>query len=291
MKKLIVTCCLLAVGVSLLQAAVQVDSPVEARHKAMADKVDCLVLVYGKDWDRVGAAFRERIWNQASVQKVMGEKTLSAVLEVPQNLSQEEGDKFEKDVRKKVGANVRSMPGIAFFDGKGFCYATLSGSDLPKDSAGLATKIRQTMELRSKRDALLEEASRKEGAEQARLLCSAGEVRGINRDPEILKELKKCDPEDKSGYLGRYTFNVFDLQPKLKGVSKEDGLKILDEALKTPRLTAEQKQKIYGLRGSFLRWQKASAAEQKENYKLMHDLAPNSLYGKAAINASKAFAK
>lgn len=292
MKKLIATCCLFAAGALLLQASVRMDdSPVEARQKATRDHVDCLVLVYGKDWDRIGAVFRQKVWNQDSVQQAMGNKTVSSVLEVPQNLSKEENDIFEKDVRKKVGANVRSMPGIAFFDAKGFCYASLSGSDLPRESMRLAEKIRQTMELRAKRDALLAEASRKEGQEKARLLCMAGEIRGINRDPEILKELKKCDPEDKSGYVGRYTFNVFDLQPKLKDVSKEEGLKILDEALRIPRLTAEQKQKIYGLRGSFLRWQKASAAEQKENYKRMRDLDPNSFYGKAAVNASKAFAQ
>lgn len=291
MKNIIATCCLIAAGTPFLQASVQIDSPLEARDKAIKDKVDCLVLVCGKDWDKIGEEFREKVWKTATVRQAMGEKTVSTVFEIPQNLPKEENEKFEKEIKKKMNSNVRSMPGIAFFDGKGFCYATVSGRDLPKDSSGVGSKIRRVMELRAKRDGLLAEASKEKETEKARLLCMAGEVQGINRDPDILKELQKCDPDDKSGYLGRYAFNIFDLHPKLKDVSKEEGLKILDEELRRPRLTAEQKQKIYGLRGSFLRWQKASAAEQKENYRKMHDLDPKSLYGRAAVKAMAAFAK
>ena len=290
-KKLILATCLCITSISLLYAAVPVESPVQAREQAKKDGVDCIILVHGQGWDRLGERFRKQIWDDSQVQNAMGSKTVSSVLQVPQNLSKEENDNFEKNVRKKVGANVRSMPGIVFFDAKGICYASISGNDLPANSNAVASRIRQIIKLRKKRDDLMEKAARAKGTDKAKFLCLAGEIRGINRHPDLVKEIKKCDPEDKTGYVRRLTFNIYDVQGKIKNLSKEEGLKIIDQELKTPRLTNEQKQKIYGLRGTFLRRNKATPAELKENYKLMHNLDPDSLLGKAAIKAAEAFAQ
>lgn len=270
-----------------LHAATVADSVEDAKKRAKESRSDCIVMVYGGDWDRVGKAFHDKCW-KAVVPQIDPKAFVSTRL-LPQ-VSSKEAEQEDNQKAKAFGADVPSVPSVFLFDADGFCYASLSGDLLPSTPTPLLTRIAQLQRLRASRDELIQKSQSLKGPEKAKMLGRAGEINGLNRPPDLLKEIQKCDPEDKAGYAQRYTFEIWKLHENLDK-PKEEAIAALDAALKSPALTAQQKQKIYGLRGTILRKNKASDSELKENYGKMRALDPQSIEGKAALQAQKAYTK
>ena len=104
----------------------------------------------------------------------------------------------------------------------------------------------------------------------------------------ILEEIRKADPNDKSGYIGKYTFSsekLVDLA--LAKADKKEFAEADKEFAKwdaNPRLSAKQKQELQAARFAlYQRWpeKKPELAPLLEK---MRDIDPNSELGRAAAN-------
>ncbi|MEG0587210.1 MAG: hypothetical protein RR506_04785 [Akkermansia sp.] len=272
-----------------LYAATFIGSPEEAKKQAKSSQSDCIIMIYGGDWNRQGKVFQEKCWNENILKTGIDSSTIVSTLCSPQTTDSEQ-NKQANEQKKNVGVSYSSLPALSFLDKNGFEYCSLSGDKLPRNATTLMARIRQIQALRQKRDDLLEKSKSMSGVNQAKLLGSAGEINGLNRPPSILNDLKKCDPEDQSGYIKRFTFDVWSLHQYMKS-SKEEALAALDKELTAKGLTADQKQQIYGVRGMILLRNKASADELRDNFKKMNALNPQSINGKAAVQAALIYAK
>ncbi|MEG1508198.1 MAG: hypothetical protein RR138_03140 [Akkermansia sp.] len=272
-----------------LQAATVVNSPQEAKKQAKEKQADCIVMVYGGDWDRLGQNYKKKCWDMPSVQNGIDAATFTSTLTFDQTTDKAKRAEVDKRI-KEMAINTSSLPTISFFDKTGFEYCVLFGDTLPKNANALLTRIKQVQALRQKRDELITKSQGLNGIEKAKALGSAGDIGGIKRAPSLVEELKKCDPKDESGYVKRFTFEIWPLHQYLDK-PKDEALKAIDAELASKSLTASQKQKIYGLRSTILRRNKASNEELKDNFKKMHDLDPDSVDGKAAVKAMKLYVK
>lgn len=279
--------CLLATSASF--SAELVGSVSDARKKAKETKADYVVLAYGGDWDKFGKMFKERLWANPELLSQLTPSTLATEMTWPENPTKEEQEK-RKELIKDFGENPRSLPAIFFFDQEGFCYASLTGAQMSKKPAELAKQLKDTQKLREKRDAMLSQASTLSGAEKAKILGLSGEIPGLNRQKNLVDELKKCDPDDKSGYQKRFTFDPWKYHKLLEG-PLEDGAKELDAMVADPAYTAEQKQIILGIKSTLQRKNKADKAQIKATFEKMKALDPNSVFGKSADKAIQEYAK
>lgn len=262
----------------------------EARKKASETKSDFIICAYGEDWDTVGMRFKKQVWDVPSTFSLIDAGTVISTVNILDSPSKEEAEK-QKEKNKGFGEGLKSLPQIYLFDSSGHCYATLYGNELPKTSDKLAKELQELQSERKKRDSYIEQSGKASSAkEKARLLGMAGEIPGLNRPKFILDEIKKIDAKDESGYIKRFTFNIFSYQKYLKE-PKDTALKAFDEVLSSPAYTAYQKQQILGLQSTYLRRNKGSQEEIKNTLKKMRDLDPNSLQGKAAVNAAKTYVK
>lgn len=272
---------------TVLHAGQYVDSPAEAAQKSKSAKADLIVMAYGGEWDRIGKAYFNKCWKPAI--KMIDPGTFVSTAEFPENPDKATKEKLEKEY-KGLSMDFGSLPALFLFDGEGFCYASLWGQKLPKSPSSLAALIADLQAKKKKCNELVAQGRAAKGVEKAKLLGMAAEVQGINRNPQLVKDITAADPKDESGYVKKLTFSIWPLH-ECFDKPKEEALALLDKELASPHLSAEQKQTIYGVRGTVLRRNKATPQELKENYEKMYSLDPQSLLGKAAIKAMKAYAQ
>lgn len=290
MNKLLLAAILLC-GLGIpVWSALPAASVTEAKAKAKETDADYVVLAYGKDWDKVGTRFKKTVWDKPGTFEKLESKTLVTGIEILENPTKEEEEK-QKSEQKAFGQGVKSLPQIYLFDKTGFCYASFYGEELPRSMEKLSAKLQASQSLRKKRDALVARSEKaSSGKEKARLLGQAGEIKGISRPKSLVDQIKKVDPKDESGYQKRFSFNIFDYHKYLKE-PKEEALKAFTEVVNSPAYTPEQKQLVLGLQSTYLRKNKGTEKELQDTFRKMRSLDPNSLMGKAAVNAMKAYGK
>lgn len=275
-------------------AAIKAVSVAEAQEQAKKTNSDYVVFVYGKGWDHLSTQYKARVWDQPETQAQLEPNTLVCEIYLAENPTEEEQN-AQKERNKGFGETVRSYPSVFMFGKDGSCYAALGGKDnLPNNSNAVARKMAQLQRLARKRDAIMAQAGKAEGVQKAKLIGTAYDLPNLrHNNKEMLKEIKKADPDDKSGYVRRLSFSAWDLHQYLdkEKFSKEEALKVMDEMLKDPAYTTVQKQEILGVRGTLLRRNKTEKSELSRNYLMMKKLDPNSMYGKAADQAIEHYAK
>lgn len=275
---------------SPIHSAEQVPAFPDAKQKAKETGTDFIVCAYGKSWDTVGQKFKKQTWDIPATFTLLEPKTLITTIDVLDSPTKEE-EENQKKINNGFNESLRSLPQVFLFDSAGHCYATLYGDELPKTSGTLAKELQKLQNLRKKRDAYIEQSKKAPSAkEKGRLLGLAGDIPGLSRPKSLLEELKKADPKDESGYQKRFTFNIYDYHKYLKE-PKETALKAFNEVVSSPAYSAQQKQLVLGLQSTYLRKNKASQKEIEDTLKKMRNLAPDSLQGKAAVNAAKAYIK
>lgn len=261
----------------------------EAKVKAKEIKSDYLVFVYGGDWDRFGKSYKERVWAKPETLSLAQPNTIVTEYTYPEHPTEQEKE-ARKQLQKDFGQGTASLPSLYFFDKNQFCYATLHGDKMDKNPLLLAKRIQKTQNLRKKRDEYLTQAEKLSGLEKAKLIGAAYDIEELNRPQEVVNELKKCDPEDASGYQKRFTFDPWKYHSVFEKPLAE-GLKELDAVVADPAYTAEQKQAILGIKSTYLRRNKADKNEIREVFIKMKALDPKSIFGKAAEKGIELYAK
>lgn len=261
----------------------------EAQNLAKQHGADIVVLVIGSDWNQPSKRYAET-WNDASFAKTLPENMVLLCWDKVENPDAAAKELAAKN--KDCPAAVRSVPGLALIDQEGRLVGTRNGTEELGEPKQLSQHIRNMVATRSQRDELWKRAQQVQGVKRAEALGQGLDVMkqhlGHRKvyDP-IFQEMKKADPEDKSGYVGKYQFPGADLAPHMLGnyVQKKlfvEGENYLLQWHRNPRLDPEQRQQLHAARFClYQNWPEKRALARKALEDL-RDVNPRSVMGQSA---------
>ena len=136
-----------------------------------------------------------------------------------------------------------NYPALLLFDRNGRHYSTICGTYMTQAKpVKVAKLIKKRMEAKRKQDELMRQAAEAKGAEKARLIAQACNIKDINRPDNYEKQLRGADPNDESGVVRQVTFNPWAFVEKKLKEEPEAVLAELDTMLADPAYTDDQKQ-------------------------------------------------
>jgi hypothetical protein len=236
------------------------DFPV-AVEKAKSGGQDIAVLFHGSDWCTPGKKLAA-LWTSEAFEKAAGKDLL--IVDIDRKESPSSADEALAKRNEACPVKPRSLPAIALFDKEGRLVALREGTP-ELDSLGRPEQaIQRAIDVRKKRDDLWQKAEGMRGPQKAAQLAAGLDLLGLGAGPKnayqpVIEEIKKADPEDRSGALARYSFpgrKLLDLavdQGKAGKFTEAD-----DEIggwLKKPQLTKAQRQEALAARFAlYQRW-------------------------------------
>ncbi len=247
-----------------------------------------VVAVYADGWDKYSKKLMQKLLKDEGVVTALDG---CAVISygVP-NLSTDATNKERADKLGKlkwVGAHT--YPAFLLYDKNGRHYATvlIPYSDR-NDEDKIAQQLTAARQSLKKQNELLEKAKGEEGLAKAKTLGQSAEFANISRPDNIVNQIKAVDPDDKSGYVRRYSFNGHAYAIESAGTKDwQETLKDCEKKMRDKAYTVEQRQGLYataiGLirRHGDLKDQKKIPAYLKE----MKRLDPDSPLGRSAEHA------
>lgn len=295
MKKLLpaILCSLCATA--LLSAAQKASTFDDALKKAKDDGI--VAFCYGPDWNTRSTSMVNTFWKNKLTEKACGDAVMIAIpfyqRPTPSNLKEQ--NKIQGNFKRvKVNNKFRSFPAVCMMDRTGRVYAQLCGTDelgteendFAKGQENIAAKLaafrRQTE--------LLAQADKAQGVEKAKLLGESS-VLGVYPMDGVAEAIKNLDPQGQTGYYQRLTYDAFHFneranafsgsdQDASKAMTPEQTEKELQALLKNPVLSNVQKQESYAVYIGRLRKTKADKAVLMKQIKAMHDIDPDTMYGR-----------
>lgn len=286
----------LVVCPALFAAERQPDFPA-AVAKAKSGGQDIAVLYHGSDWCTAGKKLAA-LWTTEAFEKAAGNDLL--LVDIDKKESPSSADEALAKRNEACPVKPRSLPAIALFDKEGRLVALREGTP-ELDSLGRPEQaIQRAIDVRKKRDDLWQKAEGMRGPQKAAQLAAGLDLLGIGAGPKniyqpVIEEIKKADPEDRSGALARYSFPGRKLLDLAVDQGKAGKFTEADEEiggwLKKPQLTKAQRQEALAARFAlYQRWpEKKSglAAVLKE----IEKLDPKSELGSAATTYLAMLAK
>lgn len=267
-----------------------------ALDRAKSSKAVIAVLLRGSDWNRPGE-IAAKTWNDPRFLSSVGSGVLLLDLDRKENPT--DADKVLAKLNEKGNPQVRSIPAIALHDSEGRLIGSYSGTAEIDAAGGLLPATKKLLATARERDGFWKSAMGASGMMKAGRLGQGLERMDIGLGPKgiyqpVLEEMQKADPEDKSGYVGKYTFSsekLVDLA--LDKAAKKEFAEAEKEFSKwdaNPRLSTKQKQQLQAARFAlYQRW-----PEKKQLVKplleKMRDIDPKSELGQAAANYLKLLA-
>lgn len=274
-------------------AAAPVADFASALEQAKSTKAPIAVFLHGSDWNKTGETML-KAWNDPRFADVAGKDLLTVSIDRKEN-----PDEAEKTAAKRNEAcqpPYRSLPAVALYDHEGRLVATRSGAAEIKESGGLPATVKSMRAVLTDRDNLWKRAAGSSGAQRASLYGAGLDRMNQGLGPKniyqpILDEIRKADPNDQSGYTGKYTFNrdallnmVMDKAKKNEHAAAEQELA---KWLKNTRLSPRQIQELHATRFAlYQRWpeKKSQARNALED---MRKADPKSDLGLAAASYLK----
>ena len=160
--------------------------------------------------------------------------------------------------------------------------------------------IQRAVEVRKKRDELWKRAEGMRGPQKAGLLAQGLDLLGLGAGPKnvyqpVIEEIRKADPEDRSGALARFTFPGRKLLDMAVDQGKAGKFTEADQEiagwLKKPQLEKSQRQEALAARFAlYQRWPEKKA-ELPSVLKEIQRLDPKSELGEAASSYLDLLAK
>jgi hypothetical protein len=261
-----------------------------ALDRAKSSNAAIAVLVRGSDWNRPGE-IAAKTWNDPRFLSSLGSGVLLLDLDRKENPS--DADKALAKLNEKGNPQVRSIPAIALYDSQGRLAGSYSGSVEIDSAGGLLPATKKLLAAVRERDEFWKSAKGASGMMKAGRLGQGLDRMDIGLGPKgiykpVLEEMQKADPEDKSGYVGKYTFvpeKLVDLA--LEKAEKKEFAEAEKEFSKweaNPRLSNKQKQQLQAARFAlYQRWPEKKAS-LKPLLEKMRDIDPKSELGQAAEN-------
>ena len=238
-----------------------------AKEAAKKDGKDFLVFVHGSDWYQPGEELKAKVWDTNDFAAGLDDIILTSI-DHQENPSDAHKNLVEVH-NKNFKYRINNYPAIVFFDLDARPYGDIQGLRRNDTLKQILQQIAAVRMRRIQRDKHWQQAYASEGQRKAELLgfgLDAMDIglgyKGIYKS--ILKEIKQADPEDKSGFAGKYEFNpgkIVGQAQKLAGEKKYDeALTYVDEQLNCKRLTNYQRQR--GMAARFATYRKWKDHEQ-----------------------------
>jgi hypothetical protein len=240
--------------------------------KQLAQKVpgDILVLVTGNDWNATSVKFKREVINSPAFAAAMGDELILVEIDMPENDPEGKKAALYHDAND-LHRYVFRTPLIGLYDANGRDFGQLDVGLEKMSVDEVVTAIRQLIELRKQRDQLWAQANQAKGAQRANLLGQGLAVIqfgwGIRESyhphhddyQPVLEELKDLDPQDTSGWLGRFSFDPYKLLTTTKEMGEKQqhaaALTVVEDALKNKRLTPEYRQRALAVKYSvYFNW-------------------------------------
>lgn len=260
-----------------------------AMEKAKSSKANIAVFVHGSDWNRPGEAVA-KIWNDSRFLSAIGADVL--LVDIDRKETPSPADTALAKLNAKGDPEVRSVPAVAVYDAEGRLVGSFSGVAEIDAAGGLLPATRKLLATCRQRDEFWKTANGSSGVTKAGRLGQGLDSMDIGLGPKgvykpVLEEMRKADPEDQSGYVGKYTFSSEKLVDLALEKAEQKDFAAADTELRkwdaNPRLSPKQRQQLQAARFAlYQRW-----PERKRDLKVvletMRDIDPKSELGLAAI--------
>lgn len=284
---------LLLIATSIALTAAPVADFASALEQAKTAKAPIVVFLHGSDWNKTGETML-KAWNDPRFADVAGKDLLTVSIDRKENPS--EAEKAAAKRNEACQPPCRSLPAVALYDNEGRLVATRSGAAEIRESGGLPATVKSMRAVLTDRDSLWKRATGSSGAQRASLFGAGLDRMNQGLGPKniyqpILDEIRKADPNDQSGYTGKYTFNrdallgmVMDKAKKNEQAAAEQEL---GKWLRNTRLSPRQVQELHATRFAlYQRWpeKKSQARNALED---MRKADPKSDLGLAAASYLK----
>ncbi|MFM2170294.1 MAG: hypothetical protein RI957_523 [Verrucomicrobiota bacterium] len=261
----------------------------EAQRLAKEHAADIVVLVIGSDWNPSSRRYAST-WNDGAFADTLPPETILFCWDKIEN--PDEAAKILGVKNKDCPAAVRSIPGLALIDKDGRLVGTRNGVQELGEPSQLIKHVKNLLTTRVQRDASWKRAEQLQGVNRAEAFGQGLDVMkqqlGHRKAYEpILQEMKKADPEDKSGYIGKYQFPGADLAPHVLSayVQKKlfaEGENYLLQWHQNPRLDAEQRQHLHAARFCLYQHWPEKQSMVRKALEDLRDVNPQSLMGQSA---------
>ncbi|MCQ2363935.1 MAG: hypothetical protein MJ051_00070 [Akkermansia sp.] len=236
--------CAAVMAVPVAQAAQVAQNYDQA--KSLVTEDGYILFIYGKGWDKKGDMQCRRLMADPAIQKAAGNAVmiLAPLLQFPDDAAKAEMKAVAGDLVYPSASLKISYPAIVMYSKTNRRYAYICGPDVVKnDVKAIAARMEKHLKALRTQEALLAKAEGAQGGEKAKLLFEASHVQDAEGIDKILNEIKKADPEDKSGYVAAQEYNNGFQKDPDAAATLEEVLARLDKVIADPRYTAEQKQK------------------------------------------------
>jgi hypothetical protein len=242
-------------------AAERVGDFKAALERAKTGGQDIAVLFHGSDWCLAGKKYADH-WLADAFPKAAGDDLL--VMDIDRKENPGAADEALAKINEACPVTPRSLPAIALFDREGRLVALREGSPELDPLGKPEQAIQRAVEVRKKRDELWKRAEGQRGPQKAGMLAGGLDLLGLGTGPKeaykpVVEEMRKADPEDRSGVVARYTFPGRKLLDMAVSKGKDGKFAEADEEiggwLKKPRLTKAQQQEALAARFAlYQRW-------------------------------------
>lgn len=278
---------------SLLAHAAPVADFETALAQAKSAKAPIAVFIHGSDWNKPGETIA-KAWNDPRMADAAGAATL--LVSIDRKESPTDAEKEAAKRNEKCQPPYRSLPAVALYDSEGRLVATRSGIAEIQAAGGLPASLKSMLAILTERDALWKRADGSQGVQRATLLGGGLDRMNQGLGPKnvyqpVLDGMKKADPKDDSGYIGKYTFSQDALLSMVEDKAKKNEQAAAEEELakwnRNTRLSPRQRQELHATRFAlYQRWpeKKSSARNALED---MRKVDPKSDLGLAAASYLK----
>lgn len=251
-----------------------------------------ILAVHAEGWDRFSKAMCKKLIEDPKILEAAGE---AAIILTPfyQYAGPEERSKQAEvwgALREPRANSMETYPCLLMYDKNGFLYGRVQGTLLYKGSMEeIAAEVKAKREAKHQQEALMQQADAASGVERAKLIAQACEIKGIERPDNYRNLVRDADPNDESGMVKRLHFDPWAFAQKYCGKKKDGGLelsveetvRIMQEHLKDPAYSDEQKQVFHAvIVGTMRRNNVASYSTQiRANLMEMKRLGPDTNLG------------
>jgi hypothetical protein len=263
----------------------------EGRARSAKEGEVLLVLVHGSDWQPFGERLFDDVWQDAGF-ATSAEVILADVdiLQDPKDGVRAANDERNKGWKKKE-SGLRTYPSVIAYAPDGARIGNRQGRDLPKelDAARLALLefaacCRMWSDIGGDLDAAREA---KDTARELELLIARDRL-PLQRSSKLLDEVKRLDPEGKSGHLARLTFPywntlVSQATAEAKSGKGAEAEERLSGMLANEAYTLEQRAVIHLALGSAYRRWEGHGVQAGESFEAAWRAAPDSVCGRAGM--------
>ena len=246
---------------------------------AKTSNADIVILLHGSDWCPRGELFKKATWDTQPFANSLGDNFILLAIDRPEKPARNQKDLDAKNAA--AHANSHHFPALIIHDPEGRPYARLDQLPESFTNEQLLTTLTSHRTNRLERDRLWTEAQKATGPEKATLLGKGlTAIKAPTHGPwaPILAEMKKADPDDKSGWQLKLTYNPatpFNEALNLTRQKKyQDALALLDKELAQTHLTNDHKLHLLAGRFSVFRHWPDHLDEMKETITTMESIDP-----------------